>query len=187
MPTGPTPSLEGLEPLAPDEPTPNGHPPAAESFEAKLIHDLDGAIRERRDQANAAEAEVEAAKAKLAEVNAVLRRYEDTRRRLLGEPKPESVKRRGRAREGEHLTRKMVAAERMAEIEAFVLAYAADHEEFRQIDIRTAPHSPITNSGAATQAFEQLRQDGILRLARKDGNNKWFRLTAAGMAKAAGR
>lgn len=185
MPTGPT--LEGLEPLSADEPTPNGHPPAADSFEAKLIHDLDGAIRERRDQALAQEAEVEAAKAKLAETNAVLKRYEDTRRRLLGEPKPESVKRRSRARVSEDAPRMRVAAERMAEIEAFVLAYAADHEEFRQIDVRSAPGSPISNSSAATTAFEQLRQDGIIRFARKEGNNKWFRLTAAGAAKVAGR
>jgi DNA-binding transcriptional ArsR family regulator len=185
MPTGPTPSLEGLEPLSAEAPTPNGHPPAADSFEAKLIHDLDGAIRERRDIALALEAEVENAKAKLAEANAVLKRYEDTRRRLLGEPKPESVKRRTRAREGER-THGAVGPGRVDEIRERVLDYVRDHEvdEFAQVDIRGVTGY---SSSIMTQAFEALRQEGMIRLARKEGNRKLYRLTSAGMAKAAGR
>ena len=179
MPTVPHPSAESAASLLDENlPTPNGHPPAADSFEAKLIHDLDGAIRERRDVVIAIEAEVEAARARLAEANVVLKRYEDTRKRLVGEPL-----RNTRPRTGEYAKEakaSKLSDERANALAAFIRQWAATAEvdEFRQIDIRTADGAPVRGSGDIAIAFEALRQRGLIRFARKSGNNKYYRLTA---------
>ena len=184
--SSPIPSPEALGTLRLDEPTPNGHPPAADSFEAKLLHDLDGAIRERRDQVIAIEGEVAQAKERLAEANAVLKRYEDTRRRLLGEPKPESLAKRRRREDSGARTHTAVGAGGIAKVRGAIFDYVREHEvdEFAQVDIRgVTGHS----SSVMTTAFETLRQEGVIRLARKEGNRKLYRLTSAGMAEAQGR
>lgn len=74
-----------------------------------------------------------------------------------------------------------VAPARIAEIRAWITEYATDHDEFRQIDIRNA-HGRFEDGGAfssavASQAFEQLRQDSFIRLARSEGGSKFYRLT----------
>jgi hypothetical protein len=67
-----------------------------------------------------------------------------------------------------------VGDERLAQIRETIAAFAADHEEFRQVDIRTI--TGLTSSNMAT-AFEMLRQQNVIRFARQDGNNKYYRLT----------
>jgi hypothetical protein len=76
-----------------------------------------------------------------------------------------------------------VSDERLAVLRDTVLAYAEDHEEFRQVDIRTLPNvdSFLTRSSILALGFEALRQEGTIRFARQDGNNKWFRLTRQAM------
>jgi hypothetical protein len=70
-----------------------------------------------------------------------------------------------------------VSEERVAIIEQAIRAFAADHDEFRQVDIRM--NSTIDKSSAMALAFEQLRQAGTIRLSRKQGNHKFYRLTEA--------
>lgn len=162
------------EPAAP--PSPNGH--VSDPFEAKLLADLDGAIREKRDAVIGLESERAKLDERLAVARAAAKRYEDTRRRLVGEPLRVAGRGAGRPKgPAKRAVPSKVAPDTMAEIEAFVRAWAEDHEEFRQIDIRSAPGSPVTDSGKSSAAFEQMRQANVLRLARVDGNNKFYRLT----------
>jgi hypothetical protein len=72
-----------------------------------------------------------------------------------------------------------VGEERLDRIREIVLEYAADHEEFRQVDIRTQPglEGAMVTSSVMTTAFNRLRQENVIRLARQEGNSKWFRLT----------
>lgn len=76
--------------------------------------------------------------------------------------------------------------ERLSAIADAIRSYAADHEEFRQVDIRSMPGLPegLAKSSVMAQAFELLRQEphNLIRLARKAGNNKYFRLTNAALA-----
>jgi hypothetical protein len=71
--------------------------------------------------------------------------------------------------------------ERLSEIEAVVREYAEDHEEFRQVDVRSAygklPGGGTLTSGMSAMAFEELRQRNVLRVARVEGNSKFYRLT----------
>lgn len=110
----------------------------------------------------------------LAVVLPELKRYERALQLLLNEtPPPKPVGRPpvllGRSKS----TR--ISREKVEEIKATILAYAADHEEFRQIDIRTILD---TNSNRMSTAFDILRQENVIRFARRDGNNKYYRLTA---------
>jgi hypothetical protein len=56
-----------------------------------------------------------------------------------------------------------------------VIGYAKVHDEFRQVDIRAVVGEKP--GGSVTYAFELLRQEGTIRLARQQGTSKWFRLT----------
>ena len=58
------------------------------------------------------------------------------------------------------------------------MEFAADHEEFRQVDFRASglEGANITSSISST-VFERLRQENVLRIARQDGNHKFYRLT----------
>jgi hypothetical protein len=105
----------------------------------------------------------------LAQVTAERRRYEKTRAALLGETRPPA-----RPKEKPKVLRKGIGDPRLLTIRNAVLDFAADHEEFRQVDIRT---NTGDNSGTMAIAFERLRQDNFIRFARRDGINKYFRLT----------
>jgi flagellar biosynthesis chaperone FliJ len=50
----------------------------------------------------------------------------------------------------------------------------AEQDEFRQIDVRQRTN---LRSGETALAFRSLRADGVIRLARQAGNNKYFALT----------
>jgi hypothetical protein len=111
-----------------------------------------------------------------------LRQAEKALAAFQGEPRkagrPKQPSEPGQARP------KGLSDERLVEIEAVIREYAQEHEEFRQVDVRSAygtlPSGASFTSGMAAIAFERLRQEpyNVLRFARKDGNNKYFRLTA---------
>jgi|SRR5215469_5578024 len=67
-----------------------------------------------------------------------------------------------------------ISEEKLDEVRQAIFSYAEDHDEFRQVDIRGVVD---IRSGIAAIAFERLRQENTIRLARKSGNNKYFRLT----------
>lgn len=71
-----------------------------------------------------------------------------------------------------------IGEERLAAIKNAIVKMPSD--EFRQVDVRNT--LPGINSSVTAVAFEQLRQDGWMRLARKEGNNKYYRLTPMGLA-----
>jgi hypothetical protein len=119
------------------------------------------------------------------ELNALkpdLRRYE----RILAQLDPDAAptpKKPGRPR-GPHPGAgkgKGISDERLAAIRAAVLDYAAEHDEFAQVDIRAFAGEDVTGGGTGimTLAFETLRQEGTIRFARQEGNRKMFRLTRA--------
>ena len=71
-----------------------------------------------------------------------------------------------------------ISGDRLAEVEAAIREYAAEHggdPEFRQIDIREMVGAGMT-SGVSSLAFAELREREVIRLARKDGNNLYFRM-----------
>ena len=101
----------------------------------------------------------------------------DTPRKQKSKPKPRT-----------ELVREMpsqMSDKRLEPIKHAILAYAAKHDEFRQIDIRSRLGG--SSSSTMAQAFELLRQNtperpAIIRLSRKQGNSKFFRLTDVGLA-----
>jgi hypothetical protein len=107
-----------------------------------------------------------------------LRTYEKALAALTGEPKKPG---RPKAKAATESTAKKVGDERLAAIEQLVREYAEDHEEFRQVDLRSAygtlPDGGSFTSGMSAIAFEELRQRNVLRVARVDGNSKFYRLT----------
>jgi hypothetical protein len=153
------------EPLL--EPTSNGQPIA--SARERIAHDLEAEIAtltSRRDELQT----------ELTAIGSDLKTFEQALLRLRGEPL--IVRTKSSATPKRDKPSKGVSAEQLAALRAAVLRFARDHDEFRQIDIRTMPDAPTNQSSTTALGFEQLRQDGVIRFARKDGNSKYFRLTA---------
>jgi hypothetical protein len=105
-----------------------------------------------------------------------LRTYEKALQALQGEPR-----KAGRPKSPSRSAPAKLSEERISEIEAVVREYAIDHEEFRQVDLRSAygklPSGGTLTSGISAIAFEELRQRNVIRVARQDGNSKFYRLT----------
>ena len=126
---------------------------------------------------------VKVLKAEIAERERELARYKRALALLEGNGEaPRSVAgqieqpRRGRPTGSKsRKTPSRVGPERMAIIEEAIRNYAADHEEFRQVDIRM--NSQIDKSSVMALAFETLRQQGVIRFARREGSAKFYRLT----------
>jgi hypothetical protein len=79
-----------------------------------------------------------------------------------------------------------IGPERLAVIEDSIRDYVNQHGdvEFRQMDIREHMGNGgngIT-SGVSSFAFKSLRDNDVIRLARKDGNNLYYRLTRKALA-----
>lgn len=112
----------------------------------------------------------------LAEVKNDLKTFEQSLRRLRGEP---LIKHPGRSRTtpANPGSKTRVSEERVEMIRQAIFRYAEDHEEFRQVDIRSMMEGTLANSSVMAMAFERLRQDNVIRFARQDGNAKMFRLT----------
>jgi hypothetical protein len=143
----------------------NGSQPLVEL--PQIIATLRWAIQARQEQADVLRMQLD-------ELNKEIRRYERALAPLVNEP---SSLTKSRAKPGPKPSPRTrgIGDERLAQIERTILDYARDHEEFRQVEIRSL--MPSLGSGAMAIAFEQLRQDGVIRFARKDGNSKVFRLT----------
>lgn len=112
---------------------------------------------------------------KRAQIVNELRTYEKALQALYGEPRKTRPKGQSRAIPSK------LSDERVNEIETIIREYAVDHEEFRQVDLRSAhgelPSGGTLTSGMSATAFEILRQRNVIRVARQDGNSKFYRLT----------
>ena len=140
--------------------------------------DIEDVIMQLRSVQNGYAAKRAALKAELDKVDLEYKRADRALRLLTGEPlaaKPRATPQKQYP--------KAIGDERLREIRFAVLKYAEDHEEFRQVDIRTmAGLDPtIAKSSTMATAFDQLRQENTIRLARVEGNSKWFRLTREAM------
>ena len=115
--------------------------------------------------------------AELAELNGRLKRYERALTALSpaetepAERRPGPKSKGGRA----HQKPASIGTERLERIEAAVRELATESDEFRQADVRNRLEG--VNSSMTALAFEALRQRGVIRLARQEGNSKYFRLT----------
>ena len=96
-----------------------------------------------------------------------------------GEPEGEPVVRRG---PGRPRRSPGVAEAAIQEIEATVRRLAAEADDFTQVQVRgITGHS----SGKMALAFEALRQREVIRLVRREGNVKVYRLTQRALSDAA--
>ena len=139
------------------------------------------AVQRRIDQRQVRVVELET---ELVEQRAQLKRDERVITLLRGEPTTVTGAKRGPKPKPKtpELGGTQVGDELLIRIETAIRRYAEDHEEFRQVDIRTMPDPPSTSSGALATAFEKLRERNVIRLVRKQGNNKIFRLTPGALA-----
>jgi DNA-binding transcriptional ArsR family regulator len=112
-------------------------------------------------------------KAEIARKRRELNRYE-TALAMLEEQENQPVERPVKPKKQKQYP-KRISEEKLTDLRKVILNIAQDKDEFRQIDVRSVTN--ISSSAAAT-GFEQLRQEGMIRLARKDGNNKYYRLTS---------
>jgi hypothetical protein len=143
-------------------------------LDSKLSELLRQEIAQRRVRVDELQAELDALKPELRRYERVLAQLSDDPAEQAAKPGPKG-KAKGTQSKAGVAEGKGIGDERVAGIRDAILVYAEDHDEFRQVDIRTATGE--SNSGIMTLAFERLRQDGVIRFARQDGNNKWFRLT----------
>jgi hypothetical protein len=110
---------------------------------------------------------------------------------LIEAPPPGSTPRRGRSSlksssGGANRSGTRISGDRLAEVETAIREYATEHggdPEFRQIDIREVMGAGIS-SGISSIAFAELREREVIRIARKDGNNLYFRMAHAAATEA---
>jgi hypothetical protein len=116
---------------------------------------------------------IKALRSEIRERRAELARYEQALALLEG-AKPENGNTTAPKKPKKRPIPSKLGDERVKQIEAAIDQATVANDEFRQIDIRT-----MTGMSSSQMAlgFEQLRQAGRIRFARKDGNNKWFRRT----------
>jgi hypothetical protein len=67
-----------------------------------------------------------------------------------------------------------ISAQKLDLVVTTIRNITAEQDEFRQIDVRQRTDM---RSGETALAFRSLRADGVIRLARQQGNNKYFALT----------
>jgi hypothetical protein len=113
-------------------------------------------------------------KAELDTIAPELRRYERALSLLTGDAERPTGK-VGKASPVRPV-RSRLGEERLEKVRGAVLGYARDHEEFRQVDIRNVLGNRFSSS-IMTSAFEQLRQENVIRFARQEGISKFYRLT----------
>lgn len=149
---------------------------SGDEFDNKLVGELRKKIE--RVQLRVTELTTE-----LDEVKPELRRYERALDLMTGTatmpgPKPAGLKPVGRPKGSGKRVRENpsgMSPERLGRIEAAIDAYSEDHDEFRQVDIRREMSGYA--SGPMAMAFELMRRRSVIRVARVDGNSKYYRLT----------
>jgi hypothetical protein len=152
------------------DPATNGHRP---------LEGDEAIIAAMEAQSAAVRARAEELRAELERISPEVRRYEKAIAALRGEPlsaggRPKASTAPKRPREGRGTSGAVVERIRVA-----ILEFAADRDEFNQAEIRALTGD---SSGKSSLAFEQLRQDGVIRLSRREGPRKWFRLTQGAAA-----
>jgi hypothetical protein len=154
-----------------DDPQTNGVAPASarERIAAELEQEIAALLQRER-----------ALELELAEVKTDRKSFEQSLMRLRGEPLIKHPGRRSRS-ELVRPVQSKVGDEAIAQITATIHEFLerSDSDEFRQVDIRGMLNGRLANSSRMATAFEQLRQDGVIRFARKEGIQKFFRLTEA--------
>jgi hypothetical protein len=140
---------------------------------------VDQEVARIQAQLDGQEGRAQALRAELAELDELTKRYEKAIRDLKGEGPRFGRKPKPATPPGEKVrpVQSKVGPEAMAKIEEAIRAYAEDHEEFRQVDIRATLTGALAHSSKMAVAFEQLRQANVIRLARQEGIQKFFRLT----------
>jgi phytoene dehydrogenase-like protein len=119
-------------------------------------------------------ARIDELRTELATLTVAAKRYERALALLTGEPPAQRTQAKASGTTPKKMT---VNPERTAEIERLIRDYAQEHDEFRQVDIRSLATGTNAKSSVMSIVFENLRQTGVIRLARQDGNHKFFRLT----------
>ena len=161
-------------------PTPNGTGGGGTGAEVDAARAAAMAALERMVAVHAVERD--RLKARLAEIEPEIRQAEKALAALRGEPLGNPQGKRGRPPGSGRVPADeraiSIGDDRVDMIAEAIRAYAEDHEEFRQVDIRGVID---VTSGTSAQAFEVLRRRNVIRLARQDGNNKWYRLTREAM------
>jgi hypothetical protein len=141
---------------------------------------VDQEVARIQAQLDGQEGRAQALRAELRELDELTKRYEKAIRDLKGESGKPGRKPKVERAPGDPRVRPVqskVGPEAMAKIESAIRAYAEDREEFRQVDIRGTLTGALAHSSKMATAFEQLRQANVIRLARQEGNQKFFRLT----------
>lgn len=153
----------------------NGHAPMFDQGLITDIRDRIGALNVRRDEL----------KEQLSELDAAVKRYEKAilalepveKKDWKGGPKYRSDKQRTAA------MRNMRNSQAWPEIREAIISYAHDHDEFTQADFREGWDM---TSGKSSIAFRILHEEeNTLRIARIDGNKKYYRLTKEALQDAA--
>lgn len=111
-----------------------------------------------------------------AQIVTELRQYEKALASLIDPPRKPGPK-----PDGERVRAKpsKIAPDKLDAIRDAVVAYAQDHEEFRQVDVRATVPESLAKSSTMATAFEMLRQENLIRFARRQGISKFYRLTAS--------
>jgi septation ring formation regulator EzrA len=141
---------------------------------------VDQEVARIQAQLDGQEGRAQALRAELRELDELTKRYEKAIRDLRGDyPRMGRKPSKPATSSGEKVrpVQSKVGPEAMAKIEEAIRAYAEDHEEFRQVDIRATLTGALAHSSKMAVAFEQLRQANVIRLARQEGIQKFFRLT----------
>ena len=166
---------------------PNGH---ASTEEPTLLTGANGTGPMDARESIAAQLEAEVARcrerkdaldAELQTVNDELKAFEQALYRLRGQPliKHDSRGPYKPRKSPVRVTPSGISPERLDVIRQSIFRLSRKNDEFRQVDVRA--ESGDASSGRMAQAFEQFRQEGLIRFARKDGISKCFRLTAEGI------
>jgi hypothetical protein len=172
-----------LDDLTLTEADANGHPEPP---------DPDVMIRQLESYVRAKEMELHLLAERSDAIRGEMKRYAAALRALTGEPKSPGAKKVGsgvkfsstrlesgeivRTRSGATRNTSKIGPEMYESIKSKTLEIAADKEEFRQIDVRTALGGAAGKSSTMSLAFERMRQENIIRFARQDGIQKYFRL-----------
>ena len=107
-----------------------------------------GPVAALEDAVNTLQAQHVALSDQLATVSEQLRRHKRALSTLVDEPGPKRQKPGPKSKPGRPSSR--LANETLAELEEAIRAYAVDHDEFRQVDIRNANGWSSSTSGTPT-------------------------------------
>lgn len=110
------------------------------------------------------------------EINAQLRQHEKALKVLDGIPLGNPQGKPAKTPTAKDPSGTKVGPERLAKIEAMVreLAGPDGSKEVRQLDIR---EKLGVSSSVSAGAFQMLRDRNVIRLARQEGNSRFYRLT----------